>query len=247
MRRILLWGTVLLPVLAFADELDALVQELDALNNERWIPASIQKLESRTNEALKAHTSDARVLWRAARLKAWQCEGGTDSSKKAALGKEAADLGERAVKANPSLVEAHYFTATGLGCYSQSVGVLRALTEGLEGRFNERIDTAIKLDPSYQFAGPLTVKGRYFFELPWPKRDLGRSAEFLQKAIKTEPASLRARYYLAETQLKDGDPKKAKETLTRVFEGDESYDVAEARRIKAWAVQLSKAIEEELK
>jgi hypothetical protein len=69
----------------------------------------------------------------------------------------------------------------------------------------------------------------------------------LEKAATLKPVPLRAYLYLAETQLRDGAPKKALETLNRVIQGDDSYDVAEGRRVKGWVPRLKAEIEKELK
>ena len=48
-------------------------------------------------------------------------------------------------------------------CSPVDVGVLQALMQGFEGRFNERLEQALKMDPSYDNAGALIAKGRYYF------------------------------------------------------------------------------------
>jgi tetratricopeptide (TPR) repeat protein len=246
MRTLVAWGVMLAPWIASADGVE-MARRLDELYAQRHEADRVKELEALTAEALKTYPDDGGVLWRAARLKYWQCDGIAHPLMRRSLGKASWDYGERAVKLAPKAIESHFYAAIGLGCYAQAVGILKALADGLEGRFNERLDAAIKMDPSFQNAGPLIAKGRYYFELPWPKRDLRRSAEVLEKAVKTQPAALRAYLYLAETQLNDGAPQKAKETLNRVLQGAEGYDVAEARRVKAWAPALKAKIEEKLK
>ena len=109
------------------------------------------------------------------------------------------------VKAKPAWVGGHYYAAAGIGIYSQAVGILKALGEGLESKFNERLDKAIEIDPRFQKEMPLIAKGRYYFELPWPKRNLGKSATWYRKALALDPNNLRATAWLAETLWSDGD------------------------------------------
>jgi cytochrome c-type biogenesis protein CcmH/NrfG len=132
----------------------------------------------------------------------------------------------------------------GIGAYSQAVGILKALTDGLEGKFNERLDLALKLDPAFDRAGPLLAKGRYYYELPWPKRDLKKSASFFRKVIEQHPESLRARFYLAEMLLADGEKKKAHELLLEVSQGGVAYDPAEGQLVQRWARKLQANIQE---
>lgn len=238
---------LLLPAFAIAADAQQTAAQLDELFAQRHVPEQMKALEKATTEALKAHPEDYGVLWRAARLKYWQADGATKEQLKKRLGKEGWDLAEKAITKNAGAIEGHYYAAIAMGAYSQAVGILAALSEGLEGKFNERLDKAIALDPGFDNAGPLIAKGRYYYELPWPKRDLGKSAEFLQRAIKTQPAALRAYLYLAETQLKDGEEKKAQQTIEKVFAGGDTYDPAEARRVKQLARSVKAQIEEELK
>lgn len=222
-----------------------LAAKVDELYKRRDDSAAISEMEKLLSEGLKAKPDDYGLLWRMSRLRYWQADG-TSGDKKKSLGKEGWDYGERAVKAKPSGAEGQYFSGISIGAYSQGAGILKALSEGLEGKFNERIDYAIKTAPDLDRGGPLIAKGRYYYELPWPKRSLGKSAELLKKVIEKHPENLRARLYLAETQLKDGDAKTAKETLAPVLSGSVAYDPPEGKRIQARAKDVERAIEEEL-
>src|SRR5262249_58524749 len=103
--------------------------------------------------------------------------------RKQKIGREVWDLGDRMVKAKPEWVGGHYYAAAGIGIYSQAVGILKALGEGLEAKFNERLDKAIQIDPRFQKEMPLIAKGPYYFDLPWPKRNLGTTATCYHKAL----------------------------------------------------------------
>lgn len=223
------------------------VAKLDALYAQRGNPAALRELEQLSMQAVAARPNDFDLLWRAARAKEWIADTATNNDVKKNAGKEAWDLGERAIKANRKAIQGYILAAEGIGQYSTAVGVLRALGEGLEGKFNDRLDTAIKMDPGYDHAAPLLTKGRYFYELPWPKRDLKKSAEWLEKAIATDPAALRAYYYLAETQLHDGKAKLAAANNAKVLNGSVAYDPAEGQHIQHLAKALQPQIDKELK
>jgi tetratricopeptide (TPR) repeat protein len=246
MFRLALIVSLLIPALALADAAE-LTAKIDELYAKRDDPAVAKELEVATTDSLKAAGADYGVVWRAARWKFWLADGATDNRLKKQLGKEAWDLGERALKLNPSAVEGHYFAALGMGCYSQAIGILKALGEGIEGKFNERLDAAIKMNEGYDRGGPRLTKGRYFFELPWPKRDLDKSKEELEKCVAKHPENLRALLFLAETQLKDGDAKKAKETIAKATSGSIAYDPPEGRRVQKEAKLVADKIEQELK
>jgi hypothetical protein len=246
--RTAIWALALLvPAVGWAAEAGEVTARLDALYAQRHDPQKTKELEKAVEDALAAHPDEFGVLWRASRYFYWQCDGSTASATKKALGQRAADLAQKALALNPDRIEGHYYAAIGIGCYSQAVGIVTALRQGVEGKFNRWLDKAIALDEGYDNAGPLIAKGRYYFELPWPKRDLKKSTQFLHRALRARPHALRAHLYLAETQLKDGEEKGALGSVEKALEGEETYDVAEARRVKAWAKPLKTRIEEELK
>ena len=247
MRSILLAVLVLVTSPALAATPEEL-SSWDALYARRGEAAAVKELDEALSQALKASPEDFEVLWRAARLRNWQAEGASSDPKvKKNLGKQTWELGDKARKLAPERVEGQYFAALGVGAYSQAVGILTALGQGLEGKYNERLDAALKIDPLYERGGPLLAKGRYYYELPWPKRDLKKSASFFQKVIAKHPEQQRAWLYLAETLLADGEEKKAHEAILKVPQGSVGYDPAEGQRVQGWAKKAQAAIEEELK
>jgi tetratricopeptide (TPR) repeat protein len=237
---------LLIPVLAWADAAQV-AERLDQLFAARDDPAVSQELEGAVGQSLRDYPDEYEVLWRAARYKQWLADGTSDERLKKQFGKEAWELGERAIRQDPNRVEGHYFSALGLGSFSRASGILKALGQALDGQFNEKIEKAIHLAPSFLGGAPLVAKARYYYELPWPKRSLKKSAELFAQAIQMHPENLRAYVYLAETQLKDGNAKLAKETVTKALSGSVDYDPPEGRRSQQLAKRVAAVIEEELK
>jgi tetratricopeptide (TPR) repeat protein len=245
MRLILLALLLLVASPSLAAEPQVLA-ELDALFAKRGDAAAFKELEAALKKASAAAPDDYELVWRQARSRQWEADGAKDERLKKALGRQTWDLGERAVKLAPERVEGHYYAATGIGAYSQAVGIMKALGEGLEGKFNERLDKALQLNPDFDGGAPLLAKGRYYYELPWPKRDLAKSASLYEKALAKFPGNLRAHLFLAETLLKDGKAEKAREAIQKVKQGSTAYDPAEARRVQELAKKVETEIEEEL-
>jgi hypothetical protein len=219
--------------------------EMDALWGHRDDPGVQDQLLALTADAARQHPDDFGTLWRAARIRLWAGDGEADTEKKKAFGQATWEYGDKAAHAKPGAVEGYYFAAAGIGSYSQAVGILNALGQGLEAKFNERLDKAINIDPKFAHAAPPAVKGRYYWELPWPKRNLGKSADWLKKAIALDPNALRAMAWLAETQWKDGDKPAARATLLRVEQGSVPDDPAEERRVKALGKKISQEMDKE--
>src|SRR3954467_3270776 len=134
--------------------------------------------------------------WRRAALLVWQADGAADGSElKAQLGKLAWEAADKAVASRPDDVRGQYFGGTGIGLYSEGVGILTALSQGLEGKFRDRIQAALKIDKDFLDGAPQVVWGRYFFKLPWPKRDVGEATKVLTEAVRSHPTNLRAKLY----------------------------------------------------
>lgn len=247
MRLLLLSVLVALPAFAQPASAADVTTKLDELWKTRDDAATIKAADEAITEGLKAFPDDFELLWRASRAKWWVADGATDTKLQRQVAKEGWTLAERAVKAKADGMQGHYYVALNIGAYSQAVGILKALGEGLEGRFNDELEKARKADTSYDRYGPVNAKGRYYWELPWPKRDLEKSRAELKTVIEKHPEHLRAWLYLAETELKDGKAKEAKTCVDKVLNGADAYDPPEARRIKKWAKVVSAEVEKELK
>jgi hypothetical protein len=222
-----------------------LSERIDALYARRGDAQADRELAALVGEALAAQPGDYEVLWRAARQRFWLADGASGERKRE-LARESWDLAERARALSPQRVEGHYYAALGLGTYSQAIGVLRALAQGLEGKFNARLDEAIRIDENFEAGGPRTAKCRYWFELPWPKRNLAKSRAECEKVVAAHPENLRAWLYLAETLLDAGEPAQAKRALDRVLSGSIEYSPAEGRRTQQLGEALRPRIAAEL-
>jgi hypothetical protein len=171
--------------------------------------------------------------WRRASLLVWQADGVADGSElKAALGKLAWEAADKAIAAKPGDVRGHYFGGTGIGLYSEGVGILTALSQGLEGKFRDRLQTALKTDKDFLDGAPQVVWGRYFFKLPWPKRDVGESIKVLSAAVEQHPRNLRAKLYLADSLAEDGKGDTAKKIAQEILDANLQGDVPEQKRMK---------------
>jgi tetratricopeptide (TPR) repeat protein len=60
--------------------------------------------------------------------------------------------------------------------------------------------------------------GRYWYKLPWPKRDLQKSIRYLKEAAEAAPYSMRGRVYLAESYLKGDERELAQAELRKAQE-----------------------------
>ncbi|HYV46129.1 MAG TPA: tetratricopeptide repeat protein [Myxococcaceae bacterium] len=240
----LLSALVLFPAAALADGPD--LAKIDEAYAKRGDPASAKEVDALLAEAMKATPNDPQVLWRQARWNVWKADVLTGDAKKE-MGKATWDLGDKIVKLDPKMVEGPFYGSLGVGQYSEGAGIVNALMQGLEGKFNDRLDKALQMNADVDRGGPMLTKGRYYFSLPWPKRDLTKSAEWYNKCLAKHPENARCHLYLAETLLEDGKAKEAKVHLDAALNAPEAYDPPEAVRVKGLAKKLQPKVEEKLK
>jgi tetratricopeptide (TPR) repeat protein len=228
-----------LPALALAPEtgdaprqLKPLLERADALYTTRDEAGHLGELEKLLKEAEQAAPQDYEVLWRLARLYFWLSDDPSISDdQKSRIGKRGWELGERAVKADPKRVEGQYYAAVTMGNYALGLGVLKALRQGIEGKFKERLSRAEKADPDYSDGAIPTAWGRFYFKLPWPKYDADKSERYLLQALKKSPQNIRARLYLADLYVKEDHSREARAQLEKVVAHQPgSYDAPEERR-----------------
>ncbi len=185
-------------------------------------------------QQLAADPRSFEANWRLAALYNWEADG-KEADEKAALGKKAWDAGDKAVAANPNDVHGQYNAGVAIGLYSEGVGIITALSQGLEGKFRDRIQAALRLDKDYLDGAPQVVWGRYFFKLPWPKRNVDEATRVLAQAVASHPHNLRAKLYLADCYA-DGDKvDEGKKLVQQVIDAPEGDDPPEARRLKKMA------------
>ncbi|SRR6266568_1857059 len=225
---------------AASGDLTSLLAQVDAQWKQRDEPGKLDEIRAELTRAEKLAPDDYGVLWRLARLDFWISDDTTlGEEERSQVGKRAWDFGDRAAKVNPDGVEGWYFGALGMGNYSLGIGILKALGQGVEGKFKERLGKAEKLDPKYQDGGVYNAWGRFYQKLPWPKYDPKKSEQNLRKALQMNPANVRARTFLAELYQHEGHPKEARKLLEEALAREPgSYDAPEERRSMRRAREL---------
>ena len=126
-----------------------------------------------------------------------------------------------------------------MGNYALGLGVVKALAQGLEGKFRERLGRATELDRRYELGAIDTAWGRFFDKLPWPKRDRDEAERRFKRAVELNANNLRARVYLASSYLDQDRAADAKRLLDEVAAAPVGrYDPPEERRAKAIGLGL---------
>ena len=114
------------------------------------------------------------------------------------------------------------------------MGVLRRLTNGIEGKFKRPLERATALDVSYDHGSIPVVWAAYYLELPLAEAATAtRPPIQLRRALKINPANLRARLYQARIAADQDRPADARALLAEIAAAPvERYDAPEERRVK---------------
>jgi hypothetical protein len=226
-------------------ELAALLAEVDANWVIRDQPGKMDVDLALLEKARKIAPDDYEVLWRMARHYYWLADDPSISNEeKARLGKLTWEWSDRANQANPARVEGWFYGSAGVGMYSLGISIVRALLDGMESKYLDRLKKSQAADPSYYGYGGDVSWGRYYYELPWPKYDGEKSEIAFRKALGKAPYNLRAKVYLAELYMKEDHPVEARKLLDAVIAAKPgAYDPPEERRAQG----LARAALEKLK
>jgi FimV-like protein len=184
---------------------------LDELWRRGAEPAAIHSLVEST-PPLNYH-----VAWRAARAFDSLARRATTAEARRQLAATGMSYAQAAIDRDANRVEGHYYLAACVGHYGASIGSVQAVVQGIAAKFEHAALTAYALDRHFDHGGPMIALGRYYHQLPWPKRDLAASCRYLEEAVAAHPASLVGRVYLAETYRDLGDDERAPEQLAAVL------------------------------
>lgn len=205
--------------------------QLDALHIRRADPQARRELAQLIDRALAESPRNYDVLWRASRQAFWEGDDPSfPSDLRSRWGKRGMELGARAVQANPAHAAGYYWEAVNLGNYALGLGVFRALSEGLEGRFRDRLGKAEKLDSGFQHGNVYSAWGQFYAKLPWPKYDAKRSEAAFRHALELDPANVRAKEWLAELLVREDRKDEARRLLQEVLATHTVVDPGELPR-----------------
>lgn len=134
------------------------------------------------------------------------------------MGEKGMSYAKKALALKPEGIEGHYYFSLCLAEYSIGISIVKALAQGLGPEYEKHIGKVLDMDRYYDYAGPLRAMGRYWYKLPWPRRDIDKSIEYLKESVAAAPLSIRGRVYLAESYVKGGHKSLAQEELRKAIE-----------------------------
>ncbi|MFI5397960.1 MAG: tetratricopeptide repeat protein [Candidatus Binatia bacterium] len=214
------------------------IDTLDRLWTERAHSEAVEHAVTVGTQAFEEYPSSYDLAWRLARAYWRKGDLATDASRRRHAYATARRYAETAAQLDPGRVEGHCYYALTTGDYGGTLSILGAITEGIGSTFEREIKRAYDLNRDFDHGSPMLALGRYYFKLPWPKRDLDQSRHYLEKLKQRHPGALLGRIYLAETDHALGDDVAARQELQYVLSHDPLHDRAvEEGGVKADAQQ----------
>jgi len=209
-------------------------QSFDELWKERDRPGVTAQLHRILEPQLAQDKRSFDANWRLSALYNWEANQ-VEGDRRAELGHKAWDAAEIAVATHPKDVRAQYNEAVGIGLYAEGNGILKALSQGLEGKFRDHIGAALKADKDYLDGAPQVVWGRFFFKLPWPKRDDNQSIAILAPLMDSHPHNLRAKLYLADSVADEGSVDNGRKLVQQILDAPPGDDPPETHFLQGEA------------
>ena len=175
------------------------VARMDDLWRRRDQRGALEEQVALGDRALATDPDNYDATWRVARAYFWVAHLQSSRVLKKAMAGKAGELAQRAMRQQPQRVEGHYVYAVAIAEYASSVGIVQAIVEGMGTKVEQAALDSYARDPGFEQGGIITLLGRYYFVLPWPKRDLERSRQYLEEVRSRFPQQLLSRCFLAET------------------------------------------------
>ncbi|MGB9599473.1 MAG: hypothetical protein ACP5QK_06455 [Myxococcota bacterium] len=250
MKRVFIFISVFLLAVSILAETNTeeVIKKADELWTLRDNPSKAQESLNLLKNALKSSPEDYELLWRYARINFWLADSSDNKEIKAKHGKEGYLAGQKATTIKPDRVEGYFWGVAALGMYSEGIGILKSIKEGNKGKFESMLNSALKIDKTYEGGGPIRTQGRFFARLPWPMKDIKKGLKLLDECIALNKKVIRAMYYKAEILFDEGEYKESKGLLLKILNDEfPNDDEPEKRLIRSWAERLMKKVEEKLK
>ena len=153
-------------------------------------------------------------------------------------GKNGMEYAKKAINIEPDKIEGHFYYGLSVGTYSDGVGIITAVKDGLKDKTKKHLTRAYEINKNYNDATPVLALGRFWQILPLWYDDPDRSLELFKEADKLMPEDSEYRpelhVYWGKLMLDQGiDQEKAKNLLKKAKNSDNPYFSQRAEEILA--------------
>lgn len=163
------------------------------------------------------------------------------------LGEECLALADAAVARAPKDAHGHFARAMCMGALVQSVSPVTVLRRRLDIQVRDALLLTIALDPGFEKGIAHQALGRFFFEIPWPLRNVDESIRMYRRSLELNPHDIRTRVWLAEalaTKSRKAHREEIGQLLQEALEAPVGrYDLPEEVQAKALLPEVLRRLE----
>ncbi|MCF8025571.1 MAG: hypothetical protein K9K82_08790 [Desulfobacteraceae bacterium] len=220
--------------LSQAEKLEEKVEQLRGRTDELLEKGNLKDLKEVVKlyeEVLASHPDNFEANWKCAKAcrlygdlaKRMETEGWKDIC--AEYGKKGMKYAKKAIELEPDKPNGYYYYGLCVGTYSDGVGLITALREGLKDKTQNNLEKAYEIDKHFEQGGPIVAVGRFWQVVPWPYNDADKAMEYYREFQETKyydtAEGVNVRVYMAEILMDrwGNDPKKeARQLLNEAIE-----------------------------
>ncbi|MBS3754634.1 MAG: hypothetical protein KGY56_02940 [Desulfobacterales bacterium] len=197
--------------LSQAEKVEKKVEQLRSQTDALMEKGKLQDLKEVVElyeEVLASHPDNFEFNWKCAKAcrlygdltKRMEKEGWKDIC--AEYGKKGMKYAKKAIELEPDKPNGYYYYGLCVGTYSDGVGLITALREGLKDKTQNNLEKAYEIDKHFENGGPIVAFGRFWQVVPWPYNDEDKAMEYYREFQETEyyetAEGVNARVYMAE-------------------------------------------------
>jgi len=155
----------------------------------------------------------------------------------AEYGEKGMGYAQKAMDLKPDKPHGYFFYGLSVGVYSDGVGLVTALKEGLKDKTQKNLEKAYEIDKTFQNGGPMLALGRFWQKVPWPYHDEDKAMQYYRELQDSPYFGKKVERYIFPAEIladKWGDePKKeARQLLQKALETtDDPYWEQHARKL----------------
>ncbi|MEM6531758.1 MAG: tetratricopeptide repeat protein [Myxococcota bacterium] len=134
-------------------------------------------------------------------------------------GERAVDYAKQALDKKPQSREAALAYANSYMYVSSSMGIVSAILDGAAGTYKDNAQRLVDISPGYEDGVGYFFFAAFYLVAPWPMYDFDDSREYLTKALRSSPKSLRNHYLLGVLEFVEDNWDESEAAFNTVLAG----------------------------
>ena len=119
----------------------------------------------------------------------------------AEIAKKGMGYAQQAIALKPDKPHGYYYYGLNVAAYSDGVGVLTAIKEGLKNKTQENLEKAYEIDKTFDSGGPVLALGRFWQRVPWPYNDKDKAMKYYRELQKSPFFGDKVQHYIFPAEI----------------------------------------------